>query len=313
MKRVAILTIDHLALFELGCAVELFALPRPEIENWYETEVITFENMPLQTIANIQISAKKINNLNDYDMLVISSWPSESNNIDGILASEIIKFFNDGKRIISFCSGAFLLAYLGILNGRKASTHWRYADSFQQKFPQIDYLEDVLYVYDGQLGCSAGSAAALDLGIAVIKDDFGYDIANQVARRLVIATHRIGGQSQFVQTPVHKNPDLFANTLDWACQHLNESININQLAEYAHMTRRTFDRKFRSTLNMTPKHWLTQQRIYLTKQLLEESKESIEQIATKSGFENATTLRHHFRKLLGVSPNQYRQQFHMSK
>ncbi|CAH0543194.1 helix-turn-helix domain-containing protein [Vibrio marisflavi] len=308
-KRVAILSFPHVAMFEIACAVELFGLPRPEFESWYQCEVVSFEHAPLETTAGLQLQAKAVKQLDDYDMLVVPSWPASQSNLPPLLAEQVLRCYQHGKRIVSFCSGSFLLAELGILEGRNATTHWRYAQQFQQRFPNLNYLDDVLYVYDGQIGCSAGSASAIDLGLEIIRQDYGYTVANQVARRLVMSAHRHGGQSQFVETPVLAVPNQFAQSIDWALSHLNEDIDINSLAARANMSRRTFDRKFRSSFNLSPKAWLTQQRLEKAKVLLENEGYSIEKVAELSGFDNSTTMRHHFRKLLSISPNQYRQQF----
>lgn len=307
--RVAVLTYDHIALFELGCAVELFGLPRPEYEDWYRCEAIAFSSGPFTLLAGLQLQARTIKRLDAYDMLVVPSWPTAHADIPAPLAAAVRRFHAQGKRIISFCSGAFLLARLGLLDGRKATTHWRYAQKFRQEFPAVNYVDDVLYVYDGLIGCSAGSAAAIDLGIEVIRQDHGWQIANQVARRLVMSAHRKGGQSQFVETPVHAAPNHFADALDWALKHLGSRIDIDTFAHRASMSRRTFDRKFRSTFNLTPHGWLVTQRINLARELLEKDRGQVEGIAARAGFDNATTMRHHFRKMVGVTPTEYRQQF----
>ena len=309
MHRVAILTYDNVALFELGCAVELFGLPRPEFEKWYACEVVSFRRGPLTSTAGIRLNSKLVTDLNKFNLLVIPSWPTDSGVIPEPMATEITKFYNDNKRIISFCSGAFLLATLGFLNGKKATTHWRYAQLFKATFPEIEYVDDVLYLYDGRIGCSAGSSAAIDLGLEVIRRDFGFQVANKVARRLVLSAHRKGGQTQFAEAPVQEKPSRFAKALDWAMQHLNDPIDICSLAEKASMSRRTFDRKFRANLNLTPKEWLTHQRLNLSKELLENYDYSIEKVAELSGFANASTMRHHFRRELGVSPSFHREQF----
>lgn len=306
---VAILVYENVSLFELSCAVELFALPRPEFADWYHCDIVSLTGQIVTTTACLQLTARTVSSLDDYNTIIIPSWSTNNQDIPALLASELHKCHTAGKRIISFCSGAFLLAQLGFLDGRKATTHWRYAELFKQRFPQIHYLDDVLYIYDGRLGCSAGSAAAIDLGIEVIRQDFGYAIANQVARRLVISAHRKGGQSQFVETPLLQTPNQFSQALDWALSHLASAINIDTLAQKANMSRRTFDRKFKSTFNLTPHAWLTLQRLELAKQLLETESYSVEKIAALAGFENAITLRHHFRKVLGVSPKQHREQF----
>ena len=307
-KRVAILVDDGLSLFELGCAVELFALPRPEIPNWYQTEVVTFSSNPLNAIGGLLIQPQTVSNLSGYDMLVIPSWPIHRQVPEAISAA-LKHFYQNGGEIISFCSGAFLLGEVGLLAGRRGITHWRYADEFKRRFPSTEYVDDVLFLYEGQIGCSAGSSAAIDLGIEVIRSRYGYQIANQVARRLVLAAHRNGGQSQFVETPVHKEASHFSDTLDWAIQHLDQPLEVNQLADRANMTRRTFDRLFRKTINMSPKEWLIQQRLELAKTLLESTDQTIEMIAYHSGFNTAITMRHNFRKYLQLSPTTYRKQF----
>jgi len=309
MNRVAILTYEGAALFELGCAVELFGLPRPEFENWYECEVVSFAPGPFTCTGGLLISGRHVEDLDNFDLLVVPSWPTSDQPVPDKIRTEVQRFFNRGKRVISFCSGAFLLAELGFFNERKAITHWRYADEFQQRFPEIEYIDEVLYLFNGQLGCSAGSSAAIDLGIEVIRQDYGYEIANKVARRMVLSAHRKGGQSQYAETPVQTPVSQFANALDWAVKNLNTAIDINQFAAQAKMSRRTFDRKFKLNLSITPKEWLTHQRLLLAKSLLEQHEFSIEKIAEMSGFDNAATMRHHFRKEFGMTPSSHREQF----
>ncbi|PVZ70611.1 helix-turn-helix domain-containing protein [Pelagibaculum spongiae] len=307
--KVAILAHPQASLFELGCAVELFGLPRPEINHWYATQVVAWQENQLSALCGIQLQITKISCLDKFSHLVIPYWPVNNTEIDQKLRQAIIQFYQAGKVIVSFCSGSFLLAEIDLLNNRNATTHWRYAEQFKARFPQINYVDDVLYLFDGKLGCSAGSAAALDLGIEVIRQDYGYQIANQVARRLVMSAHRAGGQSQFVQTPLLAVPNQFAATLDWVISHLADPIDIDFLAAKANMSRRTFDRKFRSSFNLSAQQWLSQQRIIKAKQLLESESHAVEKVAELSGFNNATAMRHYFRKLVGVTPVQYRKQF----
>jgi len=307
-SRVAILVDEGLALFELGCAVELFALPRPEIPDWYQTEVVSFSTQPLNATGGLQVQPKVVSCLSAYDMLIIPSWPI-NRPVPEAISLELKHFFSSGGEILSFCSGAFVLGEVGLLDGRRSITHWRYADEFKQRFPATEYVEDVLYLYEGNIGCSAGSSAAIDLGIEVIRSQYGYRIANQVARRLVLAAHRSGGQSQFVEAPVPKPASQFSETLDWAIEHIGETIEVSQLADQANMTRRTFDRHFRKTLNMSPKEWLIGQRLERAKTLLESTEKNIDVIAHHSGFETAMAMRHNFRKYMNLSPSSYRKQF----
>lgn len=307
-KRVAILVDEGIALFELGCATELFALARPEIDHWYQTEVVSFAQDPLNATGGLLIHPRILSDLSAYDMVVVPSWRIERK-VPVAITVALTAFFESGGRVISFCSGAFLLGEVGLLNNRSATTHWRYADAFKERFKSSKYVEDVLYIYDGQIGCSAGSSAAIDLGIEVIRHDYGYQTANQVARRLVLAAHRSGGQSQFVETPLPKNKSHFSETLDWAILNIHSPLDVNQLAEKANMTRRTFDRHFRKILNMSPKEWIIQQRLERAKSLLESSTQNIDHVAYSSGFETPIAMRHNFRKFLKISPSHYRKQF----
>ena len=309
MNKVAILAYQGCSLFELGCAVELFGLERPEHKGWYSGEVISFDQGPLTSTCGVALGIKQIESLDDYSMLVISSWPTDLRPVNQHLANQILKFRHLNKRIISFCSGAFLLATLGILDNRHATTHWRYAEVFKQQFTAVKYVDDVLYVLTEKIGTSAGSAAAIDLGLAVIRDDFGSDIANQVARRLVTSPHRKGGQAQYIETPLRESNNIFDDTINWAIKNLNSDVSIDLLAEKSHMSRRTFDRRFRATHGCSPKEWLITQRLNLAKVALERNYGPIEHIAESTGFVNAHSLRRHFRNHFGISPRQYRDQF----
>ena len=307
--RVAILAYDGIALFELGCAVELFCLKRPEISGWYRGEVVHFDEGTLASTANLCISARRVSRLHNIHTLVIPSWPTDGRAPPATVARAICNFAQRGGRVLSFCSGAFLLAELGLLDGRQATTHWRYGEVFQQRFPALSYVENVLYIYDGKVGCSAGSASALDLGLEVIRGDFGHEVASQVARRLVMSPHRSGGQSQYADISLPKRTGSLAEVLAWATEKLANGITVQDIANRAHMSRRSFDRHFRATMAMAPLAWLTREKLRRAQWLLESTDCDIETIAVESGFSNATTLRHNFQKQLGVSPSQYRAQF----
>jgi AraC family transcriptional activator FtrA len=307
--KVAILAHEHSSLFELACAVELFALPRPEFKPWYTTDVVSFSADPVNSTGGISLTCKHVRSLKAYDTIIIPSWPTAGSVIPPALVRELNAAVSAHKRILSFCSGAFLLAELGFLNGKTATTHWRYAEAFQNTYPDVTYVDNVLYLFDGNIGSSAGSAAGIDLGLEVIRQDFGFDIANKVARRLVVSAHRQGGQSQFVETAVPKIPDQFAESLDWAIEQLGNGMDVDTIALKANMSRRSFDRKFRATLNMAPNEWLTQQRVSKARELLETQPWGMDRISEAAGFETAVTMRHHFSKRLGVSPKQYRAQF----
>ncbi|NHO86114.1 helix-turn-helix domain-containing protein [Pseudoteredinibacter isoporae] len=307
-RRVAILVPGPVSLFELGCAVELFVLPRPELENWYQAEVLALPGHSLEGLAGLSLQAPSWKSLADFDDVLIPYWPIEQS-AESNLITELQALYQRGGRLWSFCSGVFLLAQTGLLDGKDVSTHWRYRSKLIKAFPLLSYREDCLYRYQDRIACSAGSAAALDLGLEIIRRDYGHEVASVVARRLVSSPMRQGGQAQFVDRPVSRHPDLLAASLDWAIEHLAEPIAVDQLAERCNMSRRSYDRKFRQSMGQSPKSWLLSQRLQQAKNLLESSHISIEPLAQATGFANGSSLRHHFRGQFGLSPSEYRRQF----
>lgn len=309
MLKVAILAFDGVPFFELGCAIEIFALERPEYNNWYNTKVVCLDNTTITSTNNIVMSVEHVSSLAEFDMLIVPGWKTDNKKVKLALAQELTDFHQQSKRIVSFCSGAFLLAQLGLLNDKQATTHWRYSENFIARFPQVNYLSNVLYTQQDNIYCSAGSAAGLDLSLEIVRQDFGHVTANQVARRLVISPHRRGGQAQYVETPVAQNSSPLSGTLDWALTRLDKHIIVDDLASHANMSRRSFDRHFRAALGLSPKAWLNQQRVNLAKRVIENNPVSLEQLAEQVGFDNAVTLRFNFNKYIGVSPSQYQAQF----
>lgn len=309
MHKVAILLGPSVASFELGCASELFALSRPEYPNWYQTDIISFHSGPLTATGGLQLLVPQVQQLTQYDTILIPNWSVTEPAPSDELRQQLLAAYHRGARLVSFCSGAFLLAELGILHDKAATTHWRYADEFQRRYADIRYQQNVLYCFDGQIGCSAGSAAALDLGLAIIRRDFGFEIANQVAKRAVISAHRQGGQAQFVTLPLQKKTNLLSSTMDWALLNLNKTLTIEQLADKAGMSRRSFDRHFKSSTGLSPLQWLLQQRLQLVQHYLEQGQHSIEQISDLTGFGSSLNMRQQFQKQLGISPRQYQRQF----
>ncbi|HJS14365.1 MULTISPECIES: helix-turn-helix domain-containing protein [Rheinheimera] len=313
MHKIAILLGPTVATFELGCASELFALSRPEYPDWYQTDLISFHPGPLTATGGLQLLVPQVQDLTPYDTILIPNWSVSEPEPPEELRAQLLAAYQRGVRLISFCSGAFLLAELGVLRGKAATTHWRYADEFQRRYPDSRYQQNVLYCFDGQIGCSAGSAAALDLGLAVIRRDFGFEIANQVAKRAVISAHREGGQAQFVALPLQKKTNLLSATMDWALLNLNKPLAIEQLADKAGMSRRSFDRHFKASTGVSPLQWLLQQRLQLVQHYLEQGQHSIEQISDLTGFGSSLNLRQQFQKQLGISPRQYQRQFSCSQ
>jgi transcriptional regulator GlxA family with amidase domain len=215
-----------------------------------------------------------------------------------------------GARVMSVCTGAFVLGAAGLLDGRACTTHWMYATELEQRFPEAKVQCDVLYVDDGGVITSAGSSAGLDACLHLYRQEFGARIAAAVARRLVVPAHREGGQAQYIESPV---PELTADTLqpllEWMAAHLDEDLSIEALSARALMSPRTFARRFKAETGTTPYHWVTNQRVMRAEELLESTDETVERIAAKVGFSNATAFRHHFARMRGTTPQQYRRTF----
>jgi len=307
--KIAILAGEISSLFELSCAVELFILPRPEFREWYSGDVVSFGNTQVQSSAGLSFSVTAVSDFSDYDTVLVPSWPVEQSPIDKALKRTLLDFHLRGGRLVSFCSGAFLLGRLGILDNREATTHWRYSEQFEQEFPHTQFKNNVLFVDQGSVATSAGSAAALDLGIELIRQDFGARAAQLVAKRLVVSPYRKGGQAQFSEQLNNTHRGDFENTLTWVQNNLQQSIRVEDMAQSANMSRRTFDRQFKLKMGQSPNAWIVSQRIELARSILENSNPPLEQLAELSGFENAAALRHHFKRRLGVTPRQYKDQF----
>ena len=217
---------------------------------------------------------------------------------------------SNGARLMSICSGVFILAATGLLDGKAATTHWCYTAQLQSAYPAVDVKPDVLYIDNGAILTSAGSAAGLDLGLHLIRRDFGAEAANQVARRLVVGPHRDGGQAQFITQPVRSEEQTsLTATTSWAIEQLDQHLTVADLAAHALMTPRTFARRFRNDLGVSPHRWLTDQRVLLAQQLLETTADPIDLIASRCGFGSAATFRHHFVQKTRTTPTAYRATF----
>ena len=305
--------------FELSVACEVFGLDRSElVDPWYELRVCAAVEPPVRMKTSVGLTLDTPYRLEDVEQagtVVIPMWsPDDVPSAD--LVDALRAAHARGARILSFCSGAFLLAKAGLLEGRRATTHWMYADRLQQQHPSLDVEPDMLYVVDGNVMTSAGTAAAIDLCLHVVRDDHGAEVANAVARRMVVPPHRDGGQAQFIQAPV---PDLceaddpFRVTLDWALEHLDEPLTVEVLARRAAMSPRTFARRFVAATGTTPLQWLLRQRVLHAQLLLETTDEPVEWVAGRCGFGTAAGMRIHFQRFVGTSPMSYRRTFHAAR
>lgn len=313
--KIAVLAYEGLCTFEFGIAVELFGLPRPELERWYAFEVCGLEKGPLRATGGVSVMPRiGLSGMLHADTILIPGWRNPDEPPPPRLIRTLLAAHKRGARLVSICSGIFVLAATGLLDGRRATTHWKYVAKLASAFPSIQIQADVLYVDEGDILTSAGSAAGIDLCLHIIRKDFGTLIANKVARRLVVSPHREGGQAQFIETPVGETSSPWlSNLLEWIQNRLHDNITVEELADHARMSKRTLTRRFAASTGSSPLEWVTSLRIRRAKDLLETTALSVEEVADRCGFGSAPTLRHHFRTRVRLTPNGYRACFQRSE
>ena len=310
--RVVVVAYDRVALFEMAIAIEVFGLPRPELKiPWYDFAVCSIDPGPLRTTGAIELRTRRgLQSLAQADTIIVPSWRDPAEPPPQRLLSALRRAHQRGARVVSICSGVFVLAAAGLLEGKRATTHWRYTEALRRLHPTIRVEPDVLYVQEGRVFTSAGSAAGIDLCLHLVRLDHGAEIANQVARRLVVPPHRDGGQAQFVDQPVPvANGRGLSAALEWAVARLHEPLDVRGLAKAAALSPRTLVRRFHTELGCTPHRWLNRQRVLEAQRQLEASGRSIDEVAAAVGFGTAQTLRLHFRRTLGTTPTAYRHRF----
>ncbi len=310
--RVAAVVYDNLCTFEFGIAADIFGLARPEMgDDWYSFTSAAVVHGSFRAHGGLRVTSDAgLEALDDAHTIVIPGWRGIDLPIPQELILALRRAHDRGARLASICSGAFVLGATGLLDGRRATTHWRYADALARAFPAVTVDASVLYVDDAPLFTSAGSAAGIDLLLHLVRIDHGPAKANMVARRLVMAPHRQGGQAQFVTSPVAPTQyGRLAPLLDKMRAELRREHRLSDLAEAAGMSKRTFLRRFAEATGTTPGQWLANLRVDRAKQILEEGRQSSKEVALAAGFGSVETLRHHFRKRVGLSPGQYRDRF----
>jgi AraC family transcriptional regulator, transcriptional activator FtrA len=314
---VVALIYDGLCAFEFSCAAEIFGLSRPELgPDWYRFETCAAKSRSVRGQYGMRMQAAGgLDRLHAAGTIVIPGWEGVDVPVPPGILDALREAHTRGARLLSICSGAFVLAATGLLDGKRATTHWRYAEELRQRHPKIHVDPNVLYVDEGGVLTSAGSAAGLDLCLHLVRRDYGSKIANQVARRLVIPPHREGGQAQFLERPVDdrvrgsEQRGSLSMLLDKIRKRPGERWHIAELARLAAMSKRTFMRRFRAATGVSPADWVTRARVDAARELLENTALSIDQVAERCGLGTPTTLRHHFRKKVGLSPTQYRKGF----
>ena len=313
MHRVAVVARENLSPFELSIASEVFGTVRPEWGvQWYDFMVCAVAESPVKTDAGFSISTPyTLEDLDSADTVIMPSWDPVDEPLPETLRLKLRQAYDRGARMMSFCTGAFGLAGAGILDGHRATTHWMWSRQLQEMYPEIDVDPGVLYVDDGQVLTSAGTAAGIDLALYVVRKDYGAEVANKLARRMVVPPHRDGGQAQYVSEPLppEGDPEPFSQTLQWMVEHLDEDLPVGKMAARAFMSPRTFARRFREVTGTTPHQWLMRQRVLLAQRLLETTDDPVEIVAERAGFASAAMLRIQFQRIVKTSPLAYRRCF----
>ena len=313
LRNVAVVAYHGMSAFEMAVVCEVFGLDRTEDGlPGYDFAVCAVDPPPVHTTSGFLIDTPHgIERLATADLIAIPGWRDDVEPPPEALLDALRAAVDRGARVMSVCTGAYVLAAAGLLDGRRATTHWRWAERFARMYPAVDVDPNVLYVDSGSVLTSAGTAAGIDLCLHIVRQEHGASVANAIARRMVVAPHRTGGQAQYIDAPVAdplSGADLSA-VLAWAHKHLDEELTVTRLAAQAHMSARTFARRFVAATGTTPHQWLVTQRVELAQRLLEETDHGIEAVAQRSGFGTAAMLRHHFSHWRGTSPQLYRRAF----
>jgi transcriptional regulator GlxA family with amidase domain len=314
LRDVAALLVPGVHPFELSVLAEVFGVDRTE-EGLpaYDFAVVATGARTEQAVGGMTVTADHgLERLASADLVAIPGWHTRAEPAPEPLVAALRAAYDRGATLLSVCSGAFLLAATGLLDGRRATTHWRYAAQLARLYPRIRLDPDVLYVPDGRLVTGAGTSAGIDACLYLVREAYGADIANRIARRMVVPPHREGGQAQYVEVavpaPAGGGADL-AELLDWLAAHPDRRFTVEDLARRAHLSPRTFARRFRQSTGTTPYEWLTLRRLSLAQRLLETGDLGVDAVARRSGFGTAKALREQFTRRLGTTPQVYRRTF----
>jgi transcriptional regulator GlxA family with amidase domain len=314
LNDVVAVVADGFAAFELGVVCEVFGYDRSEQGlPKYDFAVVAAEDPPLRTDQGFSLDTEhRLDRVATADLVCIPAWRDPLKRPPEPFLDAVVAAVDRGARVLSVCTGAFVLAEAGLLNGRRATTHWRHADLLAERYPEVQVTPDVLYVEDGPVITSAGTAAGIDACLHVLRQEHGVAVANAVARRMVVPPHRDGGQAQYVEAPLplqrRAGTDGLSGLLDWAAENLHLELTVEDLARRAHMSPRTFARRFREATGTTPHKWVLTQRVGHAQRLLEQGL-AVEEVARRAGFGSSATLRAAFARERGTSPSSYARTF----
>lgn len=280
--------------------------------NWYELVVCALEPGPLRSAGGLAVETRGgADELLNAATVIVPGW--RMSEVPRVISDALVQAHQGGARIASICTGAFVLAAAGLLDGRRATTHWKYAAQLASEYPAIHVNRDVLYIDEGDIITSAGSAAGIDMLLHLIRRDYGTRTCNAVARMLVVPPHRDGGQAQYIEQAVPSaDGAAFTQVIDHIRRNPAADHQIEQMAAMAAMSPRTFFRRFKAATGHAPYDWLLHERIRVAKDFLENTDLSVDRIAYEAGFGATDTLRHHFRRIVGTTPSDFRQVFRIA-
>jgi len=313
LRDVAVAVGQGVAAFELGVVCEVFGLDRSaDSLPGFDFAVCAVDPPPLVCASGFTISPPHgLDRLRSADLVAVPGWHEIDRPPPEPLLEALREAVARGGRVMSVCSGAFVLAAAGLLDGRRATTHWRYAPELAARYPAVRVDPRVLYIDEGSVLTSAGTGAGIDLCLHILREEFGARVANAIARRMVVPAHRDGGQAQYIESPIgeRRAGGDIAQVLDWMRERLGEPLPLERTARHFHMSPRTLARRFAAATGSSPHRWLIQQRCELAQRLLEETDDSIEEVARRAGFPDAAGMRTHFTRWRGTSPQRYRRVF----
>ncbi|MDT0394338.1 MULTISPECIES: helix-turn-helix domain-containing protein [Streptomyces] len=313
LQNVAAVLLDGVNPFELGVVCEVFGADRSDDGlPVYDFDVASADGPTVRTNTGFSLQVEHgLRRLETADLIAVPAGSSYvSREFPPELLAALRRAVDRGARVLSVCSGVFVLAAAGLLEGRRAAVHWKHAEELTRRYPHLTVEPDVLYVDEDPVITSAGTAAGIDACLHLVRKEQGPDVANRIARRMVVPPHRDGGQAQYIERPLPEpGGDTVSEVLVWMERHLDEETTVEQLAARAHMSPRTFARRFQQETGTTPYRWILRQRVLLAQRLLEATDETVDAIAGRTGFGNAAALRHHFVRAVGTTPQVYRRTF----